>query len=135
MSASAGNSGGDPLVVVVNGEARVEYHRVRVLAPEQRASLDRMDTRMAGGVQLGGVQVDSPDPLQKAQFVAIQLIEALKNGNDALIAAGCAYLATRLPSLTQVRARLVDGGFSAELVFDEPFVKEVAVNFPTHRPS
>ena len=130
MSASTGNGGEAPLVVVVNGEAQVEYHRGRALPQEQRAYLDRMDAQMAGGVQLGGLQVDSPDTLQKAQFVAIQLIEALKNGNDALIAAGCAYLAARLPSLTQVRARLVDGGFSAELVFDEPFVKEVAVNFP-----
>jgi hypothetical protein len=135
MSGSRGNGGETPLVVVVNGEAQVEYHRGRALAQKQRACLDGMDAQMAGGVQLGGEQVDSPDTLQKAQCVAIQLIEALKNGNDAMIAAGCAYLATRLPSLSQVRASLVDGGFSAELVFDEPFVKEVAVNFPTHRPS
>jgi hypothetical protein len=90
---------------------------------------------MQTGFRLGGIAVARPDKLQRAQFVAIQVIEALQAGNDAMIAAGCAYLASRLPDLTQVIARLTDGGFAAELVFNQPYVKEVAVDFTPHRPS
>jgi hypothetical protein len=92
-----------------------------------------MDQQMDAGVQLGGKSIEKPDGLQRAQFVALQVLEGLQQGNEALIAAGCAYLARRLPDLTQVKARLVEGGFSVELVFNEPYVKEVAVELiPRH---
>jgi hypothetical protein len=135
MSKPDNTAGELPLTVLVNGEPQLEYYRGKPLPDAQRGYLDRMDETMEAGVQLGGVEVIRPDTLQRAQFVAIQVIEALRSGNDALSAAGCAYLATRLPDLTQVRARLVDGGFSAELVFDQPFVKEATVNFSPRRPS
>mgnify|MGYP001829230828 CR=1 FL=1 len=118
-----------PLTIVINGEAHLEYDRSKPLPEAQRDYLVRMDERMDAGVQLGGADVDQPDALQRAQFVAIQVIEGLQAGNDALVAAACAYLASRMPDLTQVKARLVDSGFSAELVFNEPYVKEVAVDF------
>lgn len=119
-----------PLTIVINGEAQLEYDRSKPLPEPQRAYLDAMDERMNAGVNLGGIDVERPDALQRAQFVAIQVLEGLGAGNDALVAAACAYLAIRLPDLTQVKARLVDTGFSAELVFNEPFVKEVTVDFP-----
>ncbi len=121
------------LVVLVNEVVEVEYHRGKPLDDSQRLCLRRMDEQMDAGVPLGADTVARPDTLQRAQFVAIQVLEGLQDGNDALIAAGCAYLATRLPDLTQVKARLVDGGFSAELVFNEPYVKEVAVAFTPRR--
>jgi hypothetical protein len=123
------------VTVLVDGEVQVEYQRDKPLAEPQRSYLDRMDEQMQTGFRLGGIAVARPDKLQRAQFVAIQVIEALQAGNDAMIAAGCAYLASRLPDLTQVIARLTDGGFAAELVFNQPYVKEVAVDFTPHRPS
>ncbi len=133
MSATADNQAHLALTVLVNGEVHIEYHRGRPLAEGQRACLERMDERMSGGVQLGDQWVAQPDSLQRAQFVAIQVIEALRSDNEALIAAGCAYLASRLPELTQIKASLVDGAFSAELVFNQPFVHEVAVDFSPRR--
>jgi cellobiose-specific phosphotransferase system component IIA len=122
------------LTIVVNGEAQVEYHRGKPLTAAQRAYLDRMDEQMsAAGISLGDASLTQPDALQRAQFVAMQLLDALQHGNDALIAAGCAYLASRLPDLTQVKARLLGGGFSAELVFNEPYVKEEVVRFTPRR--
>ena len=135
MNAATGDSNQVPLAILVNGEVHIEYLRGKALPKSQRAYLDRMDEKMACGFRLGGIMVAQPDALQKAQFVAIQVMEGLQSGNDPLVAAGCAYLASRLPDLTQVRARLVDGGFSAELVFNEPYVKEVTVAFPGRRPS
>lgn len=129
MGASMKCSEQAALTIVVNGEPQVEYQRGKPLAAAQRACLDRMDEQMNAGIRLGDASLGRPDALQRAQFVAIQVLEALQSGNDALIAAGCAYLASRLPDLTQVKARLAGGGFSAELVFNRPHVEEVMVNF------
>jgi hypothetical protein len=117
------------LTILVNGEPHLEYDRDKSLPEPQRACLERMDERMNGGIELGGAQVDRPDTLQRAQFVAIQVLEGLQDGNEPVVAASCAYLASRMPDLTQVKARLVDEGYSVELVFGEPYVKEVAVQF------
>ena len=129
------------LTILVNGEPHLEYDRDKPLPEQQRVYLDRMDARMDGGIELGGAQVDSPNTLQRAQFVAIQVIEGLhtdaitlvaevmQEGNEPVVAASCAYLASRMPDLTQVKAQLVDEGYSVELVFGEPYVKEVAVQF------
>jgi len=117
------------LTVLVNGEPQLEYDRGKALPEQQQAYLDLMDERMNRGIELGGVRVDSPDTLQRAQFVAIQVIEGLQDGNEPMVAASCAYLASRMPDLTQVKAQLVEQGYSVELVFSEPHVKEVAVQF------
>lgn len=117
------------LTVLINGEPHIEYDRDRILPEPQQLYLDRMDDRMSSGIELGGVKVDSPDALQRAQFVAIQVIEGLQEDNEPVIAASCAYLASRMPDLTQVKAQLVDEGYSVELVFGEPYAKEVAVQF------
>lgn len=135
MSASPTDDRQTVVTVLVDDEVQVEYQRGKPLAEPQRVYLDRMDEQMQAGFHLGGIAVAKPDNLQRAQFVAIQVIEALQAGNDAMIAAGCAYLASRLPDLTQVIARLSERGFSVELVFNEPYVKEVAVDFTPHRPS
>ena len=120
---------GAGLTVLINGEPHLEYDRDRILPAAQQLYLDRMDERMNSGIELGGLKVDSPDALQRAQFVAIQVIEGLQKDNEPVIAASCAYLASRMPDLTQVKAQLVDEGYSVELVFGEPYVKEVAVQF------
>jgi hypothetical protein len=122
-----------PLSVIVNGEVQLQYDRGKPLSDSQLASLDRMDEQMDRGVRLEDEEIAQPDKLQRAQFVSLQLLEALQYSNDAMSAAGCAWLASRLPDLTQLKARLVNGGFSVELVFNEPYVREVSVDF-TPRP-
>ncbi|VAW74344.1 hypothetical protein MNBD_GAMMA15-1341 [hydrothermal vent metagenome] len=117
------------LTVVIDGQPHLEYDRGKTLPTQQLAYLDRMDLKMDEGVALGGETVAQPDRLQRAQFVALHLLEAMQDGDDALIAASCAYLANRLPDLHQVKASLNGGAVSAELVFDEAYTKEVAVDF------
>jgi len=92
-------------------------------------SLDHMDQKMDAGIRLGSDWVENPDPMQRAKFVAVNLIEALQQNSEGLVAASCAYLANRLPALKQVKAKLLGGGFSVELVFDKPYVKETTVDF------
>ena len=132
MNGVSAQSEHDSLTVVVNGEPQLEYDRNKPLPDQQVAYLDRMDHQMDAGIILGGQSLDQPDQLQRVQFVSIRVIEALQQGNEALVAASCAYLASRMPDLKQIRSRVVDGGFSVELVFDKPHMKEETVNFVTH---
>ncbi len=124
------NSSDNPtLTIVIDNQPHLEYDRAKTLPAQQLAYLDRMDQKMDVGISLGGETIERPDRLQRAQFVALHLLEAMQDGDDALIAASCAYLANRLPDLHQVKASLNGGAVSAELVFDEAYTKEVAVDF------
>ena len=119
----------EPLVVVLDGVSQVEYQRGVPLEPAQRDYLDRLDQRMDAGIELGGRRIEQPDALQRAQFIAQQLLDAVQAGNEAVAAATCAYLANRIPDLKQVRAVTRAGLLSFDLVFDKPYVKEVKVDF------
>ena len=129
MRASSSSAKNSLLTVLVDDQVHLEYDRNKPLPEKQLAYLGRMERQMDGGIRLGSGRVEQPDQLQRAQFVAIQLIKALQQGDDALVAACCAYLANRLPDMQQVKARLTGAGFAIELVFDEPYVRETVVNF------
>jgi hypothetical protein len=129
MSKSPANGNTAPLVVLVNGESRLEYDRSKKLSERQRVYLDRMDRQMDAGIRLGPDWIEQPEPAQRASFVAAQLVDALQRDDEALIAACCTYLADRLPELKQIRARLLAAGFSVELVFDKAYVQEVTLDF------
>ncbi len=129
MSSPSSSQGSAMLTVLIDNQSQLEFDRNKVLPDNQLAYLDRMDVQMDAGVRLGGVRVEQPDLLQRAQFVAVHLIEALQQGNEALIAASCAWLAQRLPDLKQVKTSMLDDGFSVDLVFDEPYATETIVEF------
>jgi hypothetical protein len=44
-------------------------------------------------------------------------------------AAMCSYLAIRLPELKQIKIKDEEGEISIEFIFDEPYRKQVAVEF------
>lgn len=119
----------ETLVVVVDGVSQLEYVRATPLAPGQRDYLDRLDQGMDAGIELGAQHIDAPNPLQRAQFIALQLLQAVQAGNEAVAAATCAYLANRIPDLKQVRASTRAGLLSFDLVFDKAFAKEVKIEF------
>lgn len=116
------------MAVLLNGIAQLEYDRGRVLPNDQKAYLDRMDQKMDGGITLGGEQIAMPDQRQRAQFVATSLHAAMRADNEGLSSALCSYLAVRLPDLHQVRIDERDGEVLVDLVFDEPYGKQVAVS-------
>lgn len=129
MNTSSGTNEHPLLVVLVNGEVQLEYDRNKTLPELQLRYLDRMDRQMDTGVRLGADWIDQPDVQQRAKFVAMHLIEALQQDNEASIAASCAYLANRLPDLKQVKAKLLGVGISMELVFDKQYIVENTVSF------
>lgn len=120
----------EKLTVVLDEQAVLEYDRNKPLAESQLSYLDKMDEAMEKGINVGQEKIDAPDLQQKSQFVALQLVKALHDENDAVIAASCSYLANRMPDLLQVVAKTMDGkGFYCDLVFDKPYVQQATVQF------
>ena len=119
----------DKLVIVLNGQAVVEYDRNVRLPGHQRQFLDKMDSDMEQGIELMDEKITQPDHIQRAQFVAMHLGQSLLQEDDAMIAASCAYLANRLPDLKQVKADEQGNMISFHLVFDEPLNNQVNVQF------
>ncbi len=123
----------DLMAVLLNGIAQLEYNRNKPLPDYQGAYLDKMDQKMAAGIEVDGQLIAEPDLGQRAQFVAANLVHAIKSDDEANAAAMCTYLAVRLPDLRQVKIDDREGEVSIELVFDEDYVKQFPVQF--HRPN
>ncbi len=121
----------DMMAVFLNGIAQLEYDRSRPLPDHQAVYLEKMDARMAAGIRVGEETIEHPDENQRARFVAANLLHAIKSNNESMAAALCSYLATRLPELKQVRFDENGGDVAIELIFDQDYRKQVAVDF-TH---
>lgn len=117
------------MAVFLNGIAQLEYDRDRLLPAHQAAYLDKMDARMDAGILIGNKTVTEPDQNQRTQFAAANLAHALHAEDEAVAAAMCSYLAIRLPELKQVLIRDDGGEISIEFIFDEPYRRQVAVDF------
>ena len=118
------------MAVLLDGIAQLEYDRDKPLPVHQAAYLDKMDARMDDGILIGDETLASPDINQRAQFVAGNLVHAFNTGDEQLAGAMCSWLAIRLPELKQVRIRTDEAGEVAiELVFDEEYRRQVAVDF------
>jgi hypothetical protein len=117
------------LAILLNGVSQLEYDRDKPLPEMQRQYLEEMDERMNGGITLGERHVDQPDQLERAQFVAVYLIDAIKSENEQMAAAMCTYLANRIPDLKQVKVDDHEDDLSIEFVFDQPHTNQVEVKF------
>lgn len=117
------------LAVLLNGIAQLEYYRDRALPVHQAAYLDKMDAKMDAGILLGNATIENPDINQRAQFIAGNLLSAMKSNDEETSAALCTWLANRLPDLKQVK--MVEDGdqVTIDLVFDEQYEKQAAVTF------
>ncbi len=117
------------LTVVLNGASQLEYDRSKDLSQDLLQYLTRMDKQMDQGIQLDGQYIAMPDGLQRARFVALQLLQAVQGENESMAAATCSYLAVRIPELKQVRAEVKEGHTSLDLVFDREYVPEQPLSF------
>lgn len=118
------------MAILLNGVAQLEYDRSKPLPDHQAASLDKMDKKMDAGIELDEGLVTNPEIQQRAQFVAANLVHAIKSNDEAMAAALCSYLADRLPDLKQVKIDEGDEGTVINLVFDENYKKQAAVDIP-----
>lgn len=114
--------------IIVNGQSEIEYDRNKSLPEKQLEYLKKMDKEMDLGFELAGEQIDTPDLLQRAQFVAGYLAQALFSENEEMIAASCSWIAIRLPDLKQVKILQEEQQISIDLVFDEERVNKIKVD-------
>ncbi|MCF7992879.1 MAG: hypothetical protein K9M02_20760 [Thiohalocapsa sp.] len=118
------------MAVLLNGIAQLEYDRSKPLPDYQGAYLDKMDRKMdEQGIDMDGQMVLSPDLGQKAQFIAANLVHAIKSDNEAQAAAMTTWLAVRMPDLKQVKVREEGDDFAIELDFEQEYVKQHPVHF------
>jgi hypothetical protein len=122
----------DLMAVLLNGIAQLEYDRDKPLSEYQLTYLDKMDSKMADGLDIGDESITEPDQNQRIQFVAANLYHAIKSEDEAMCSALCSYLATRLPELKQVKLDDSEGHVAIELVFDQKYGKQVPVSFFKH---
>lgn len=104
------------LTVFANDDIVYEYDKDKTLDEKQLAFLDKIDGDMERGIKIQGELIPVPDKKQRATFVAMNLIKALKQDNNAIISASCAYLTHRLPALIEVRAKDQGNMVTIELV-------------------
>lgn len=112
------------LTVIINDKPVLEYDRGKPVPGHQRQYLDNMDQRMDQGIVVSGESITDPNPLERTQFVASSMVQALLDENDTLGIAMCTYLGRRMPELQQVKAIIKEEeGLSIELVFDRSYEK------------
>jgi len=104
------------LTFYINGDVVFEYDRDITFEPEKLDFLDKMDKDMEKGIKIRGEFTIHPDLQQRTNFVVMNLIKALQQDNNAVIAASCAYLINRHPALFEVHANDLDGAIGIELV-------------------
>ncbi|MDH5571920.1 MAG: hypothetical protein OEY89_09155 [Gammaproteobacteria bacterium] len=117
------------MAVLQNGIAQIEYNRDKFLPDHQQLYLDKMDEKMNTGILIDNVLIENPEPEQRLRFVAGNLANAIKSGDEPMVAALCAYLASRQPELKQVKIEDVEGGISIDLVYDEVYLNQIGVQF------
>ena len=117
------------LAILLNGIAQIEYDRAKPLEQKRADYLDNMDQKMDAGISIGEKQIPAPGPEQKTEFVASNLYHAIKGDNEAMASAMTSYLAVRIADLKQVKFNDADGNVAIELVYDEVYNGQVAVQF------
>jgi hypothetical protein len=117
-------SNNQQLTIIINGKPVLEYDRGKPVPAHQQQYLDNMDQRMDQGIVVADESIADPNPLQRTQFVASSMVNALLEENDTLAIAMCTYLGKRMPELQQVKAiQKEETGLSIELVFDRSYEK------------
>lgn len=111
------------LHIIINDAVILEYDRTKPIPGKQRQYLDHMDATMDEGINLGADDIEHPNTLQRAQYIANSLINALFKEDYNLGMAMCTYLAQRIPDLLQVKAIGEKSEMSVEFIFDRSLEK------------
>ena len=120
------------MAVLINGIAQLEYDRNKPLTDYQQTYLDKMEEKMDQGIIIDGKTIETPELSEKIQFVAANMLSAMKEDNAGVTSALCTYIATRLPELKQIKVIENVDEMSIEMVFDEDYKGQTSVSFTKH---
>lgn len=120
------------MAVLINNIAQLEYDREKPLTDYQETYLNSMNDKMDAGINIDGAFIAKPDINQKVQFVAANLHNAIKSGDEGMASALCTYIATQLPDLKQIKIKDNNDEITIDLVFDEDYKGQTQVEFAPH---
>jgi len=103
--------------LVINDNEVLEYDKNVNLPDNQKNYLQMMDKKMEQGITLGNQFINQPEQLQKAQFVALNMLSLLDNNEDQEAIAMFTYLVNTLNELKQVKVMGEPGSYKVEFVF------------------
>jgi len=103
--------------LVINDNEVLEYDKNINLPDNQKNYLQMMDKKMEQGITLGSQFINQPEQLQKAQFVALNMLSLLDNNEDQEAIAMFTYLVNTLNGLKQVKVMGEPGSYKVEFVF------------------
>ena len=91
------------LKIRLNGEVILDIDLAQRYSGVQRRFLDEMENEMiTQGVRLNDCFVPNPDLQQCSLYMLARLLRAIDAGNQSMITACCAYLATRHADLNRI---------------------------------
>ena len=100
----------------MNEENIFDYDKTIDFEQSQLTFFDKMDSDMGRGIKIQGELISRPDNRQRAIFVVMTLLKALRQENEAAISASCAYLTQRMPALHEVHANDDEAGIKVEFI-------------------
>lgn len=103
------------ITLFVNEKVAFDFDKDMALDESQLSFLDKMDSDMNKGIKINGQLFSNPDKHQRAEFTVLNLIRALQQENQAVVAASCAYISNRLPEFDEVHVN--DGESGVKVVF------------------
>lgn len=107
------------LAIFINDAKVLDYNKNTRLPGKQWQMLDAMDLDMDEGIELDDNLIDTPDKMQRANYVAMNLLYGIEKNNERMISATCGYLASRLPELKIIKAVENGNEITMELIFNQ----------------
>ena len=98
------------ITLFVNGKAAFDFDKDMALDESQLEFIDKMDSDMGKGIKINGELFSTPDNIKRAEFTVLNLIRALQQENEAIVAASCAYISKRLPDIDEVHVNDSESG-------------------------
>ena len=124
------------VAVLVDGEPALYWDRAAALNDAQRAAVDGLETRLRQGFEADGRRYERPDALERAQFAASMIPQALERERDDLAATALALVCAALPDLKQLQCRRRgDGRCDIAFVTDRCYAPGERPLRPHPRPS
>lgn len=115
--------------LVVNEETVLQFDRDISIPENQKAFLMQMEIKMSGGFDLAGEFIKKPDLMQKAQFVALNMLDYINQENFNMAIGLFTYIVSSMPDLKQLEAVGSGNDYKIEFNFDEDLGQWQTVNF------
>jgi len=107
------------VLLLVNGSVAFDFDKDITLEDGELEFLNKMDYDMDKGVKINGELFAEPDTQQRNIFVAMNLIRALQQDNQAVVTASCAFIVNRLPALEEIHVSDHETGIKVEFILSD----------------